>query len=429
MKLCLSLPGDWTASGYGRVTAALAGELAALGHEVHLLAPAHPAQLRTPVPGTWLHQVPPLDGGPLDLPGAGLLSAAARLYRAVRAIHSEAAPVHLVELPVDNGAGVICALDGRFVTALKCITTSQQGQAFAAGPPSRYAAVATALERAAVARASLLRGPTRAALEHRLAQGPADPAALTVAVSQGLADRCPPAARAAPARPVTPTDPLRILFVGRIEPRKGPELLVEAVRRLIDHGCPVTLTLAGPIPDSPFGEAVAAAAARLPHGVTLAGVVSDAERDRLMSACDVVCVPTRWESQGVVPVEAMMFARPLVSCPVGGIPEVVLDGQTGLLVAPGDPGALADALARLAADPELRSRLGSAARARYEAEFTLTATTARVEDAYVSAVEAFTPAATSAEEIRRRLAEIIVATYATGLPEAIHVAERLVPDA
>ena len=69
--------------------------------------------------------------------------------------------------------------------------------------------------------------------------------------------------------------------------------------------------------------------------------------------------------------EAMAAGLPVVASAVGGIPELVVDGETGLLVPPGDPDALADALGKLITDPELRQRLGAAGRARAEACFDL----------------------------------------------------------
>jgi glycosyltransferase involved in cell wall biosynthesis len=101
--------------------------------------------------------------------------------------------------------------------------------------------------------------------------------------------------------------------------------------------------------------------------VTYLGFRPDAER--IIAAADVVVVPSRFESYGRVGVEAMACGRPVVSTSAGGPSETIIDGETGLLVPPEDPSALASALLRLLADPDERARMGQAGRARALAHF------------------------------------------------------------
>ncbi len=91
----------------------------------------------------------------------------------------------------------------------------------------------------------------------------------------------------------------------------------------------------------------------------------------LMHAMDVFAMPSIWEGFGLVLLEAMAAGRPIVASRVATIPEVVVDGLTGLLVPPGDPLALAEALAELANQPELAARLGQAGRERVRRQFSL----------------------------------------------------------
>jgi glycosyltransferase involved in cell wall biosynthesis len=91
----------------------------------------------------------------------------------------------------------------------------------------------------------------------------------------------------------------------------------------------------------------------------------------LMHAIDVFAMPSIWEGFGLVLLEAMAAARPIVASRVATIPEVVIDGETGLLVPPGDPLALADALSQLADQPALARRLGEAGRERLRVHFSL----------------------------------------------------------
>src|SRR6202011_6048084 len=87
-------------------------------------------------------------------------------------------------------------------------------------------------------------------------------------------------------------------------------------------------------------------------------------------ACDVFVAPSRYESFGLIFLEAMMFAKPVVGCRAGGMPEVIADGITGLLAEPGDTASLRACLERLVDDPALRGRMGAAGRRRYEERFT-----------------------------------------------------------
>jgi glycosyltransferase involved in cell wall biosynthesis len=102
----------------------------------------------------------------------------------------------------------------------------------------------------------------------------------------------------------------------------------------------------------------------------------------LVAAADVLVLPSvvtpegKMEGLPVALMEALAVETAVVASAISGIPELVEDGVTGLLVPPADPPALADALARLAADPELRARLGRAGRARVAAEYDLHANVA-----------------------------------------------------
>jgi glycosyltransferase involved in cell wall biosynthesis len=91
----------------------------------------------------------------------------------------------------------------------------------------------------------------------------------------------------------------------------------------------------------------------------------------LMHAVDVFVMPSIWEGFGLVLLEAMAAGRPIVASRVATIPEVVADGETGLLVPAGDPLALADALAQLAEDPDRAARMGEAGRERLRRQFSV----------------------------------------------------------
>jgi glycosyltransferase involved in cell wall biosynthesis len=182
-------------------------------------------------------------------------------------------------------------------------------------------------------------------------------ARLVVVASTALADaarelgagevRVIPSGVDLPAQRGEETEPPEVLFAGRLSPEKGILELVEAMQGLDG----ARLVVAG---DGPLRERVPGALGFVPHD----------ELAPLYARAAVVACPSRREGFGVACAEAMAHGKPVVAGAVGGLLDLVADGETGLLVPPGDPGALRTALARLLADRDLRRRLGAAARER-----------------------------------------------------------------
>lgn len=110
--------------------------------------------------------------------------------------------------------------------------------------------------------------------------------------------------------------------------------------------------------------------------VVFAGYRSDAPA--LLADLDLIVLPSSSEGLPIVLLEAMARAKPVIATPVGGTPELVVDGETGLLVPPGDPEALATAIRRLLADPELARRLGETGRERVRERFSASAQAERI---------------------------------------------------
>ena len=108
--------------------------------------------------------------------------------------------------------------------------------------------------------------------------------------------------------------------------------------------------------------------------VSFLGAVPRAEMDSWYGAADIFCLPSIYEGFPVVILEAMAAGLPVVSTTVSGIPEAIEDGVTGLLVAPEDAAALADALDKLAANPRLCSEMGQNARASLREKFSIETT-------------------------------------------------------
>lgn len=155
-----------------------------------------------------------------------------------------------------------------------------------------------------------------------------------------------------------------IVLVGALETRKGHAVLLDAVATLGD--LPLAVRCAGS-----GGEADALATRTVALGlgdrVRFLGPVGDVAP--LFAAADVAVLPSLAEGLGVAALEAMASGLPVIASRVGGLPEAVVDGETGILVPPGDPAALAGALRRLATDPVLAARWGAAGRARVAERF------------------------------------------------------------
>jgi glycosyltransferase involved in cell wall biosynthesis len=185
-------------------------------------------------------------------------------------------------------------------------------------------------------------------------------ARIVIAPSTALADeagrlgaedvRTIPSGVDLPATVGEEADPPEILYAGRLSPEKGVRELVAAA-----DGWP--LVVAG---DGPLRDEVPGALGFVPHE----------ELERLYGRASVVACPSRREGFGVVCAEAMAHGRPVVAGDVGGLRDLVVHEETGLLVPPKDVDALRGALRRLLADRELRRRFGDAGRARIGEHFT-----------------------------------------------------------
>ena len=165
-----------------------------------------------------------------------------------------------------------------------------------------------------------------------------------------------------------------VLSVGTLHEVKGQKDLVEACRLLQEDGVDVVCKLVG---DGPDRKALSRqiAAAGLEGRVILLGRRDRSEIAGLLQGADVLAAPSAPTKRGkregipIVLMEAMASGVPVVASRISGIPELVEDGVSGLLVPPRDPRSLADALARLHADSSLREALAPAGRAKVEAEF------------------------------------------------------------
>jgi glycosyltransferase involved in cell wall biosynthesis len=178
-------------------------------------------------------------------------------------------------------------------------------------------------------------------------------------------------------------EPARIGEIARLCDVKGQRELLHAVARLPE----AQLVLAGR--DLEQGGAFQDALERESERLGIRERVEFGFHDdvpALLDTLDVVALPSWTEGLPMVLLEAMARARPVVATPVGGTPELVTDGETGLLVPPRDPEALADALRRVLDDPELARRLAEAGRERVAERFNAAEQARRMLEIYDEAV-------------------------------------------
>lgn len=165
-----------------------------------------------------------------------------------------------------------------------------------------------------------------------------------------------------------PADSLVIGFIGRLEAQKAPQVLLDALAQVVCQVPNVHLLLVG---DGPLRPSLHSQSARLQLQDQVHFLGWRADIPELLSIMDIFCLPSWWEAFGIVFAEASLMGVPIVATRVEGIPEVVLDGQTGLLVPPGQPEPIAQALLTLLQDPNQRQQMGENGRLHAQTHFTL----------------------------------------------------------
>ncbi len=164
-----------------------------------------------------------------------------------------------------------------------------------------------------------------------------------------------------------------LLFVGDLSIEKGIDVLLRAYAKLI-NAPPLVL----------IGRRLADTPSELPHNVLMLGSWPHSAVMHAWRRSCIALVPSVWsEPFGMVVIEAMVSGRPVIASHIGGIPDIVVDGETGLLVPPGNVDSLREAIERLLLNPEMRERFGEAGRRR-GAEFQANAVVPRIEQVYRS---------------------------------------------
>jgi glycosyltransferase involved in cell wall biosynthesis len=174
-------------------------------------------------------------------------------------------------------------------------------------------------------------------------------------------------------------DNVVVTFVGRLEKRKGIDLFLEALPEMLIENDRLEIRVVGQNFEAyGLGKTYKDRFLELNEGapwlgrVTFLGYVDDEGLKDEFERCDIFVAPSRYESFGLIYVEAMRAGKPCVAVRTGGVPEVVDDGVTGILVEP-PAESLRHAIRTLVNDPGLRKTMGQAGRRRYEAKFSMDA--------------------------------------------------------
>ena len=172
----------------------------------------------------------------------------------------------------------------------------------------------------------------------------------------------------------TPT----VAVVGRLTTEKGQDVLIRALARLGGRRAPVLLIIGGGPEEAALREMCRSLGVE--ERVRFLGVRTDVPV--LLRGADIVVLPSRYESGGLALMEAMASGLPVIASDVGGVPDLIRDGEEGLLVPPGDPEPLADAIHRVIYNPRLAGRLAAAGRAKVRRDHTIDRTATILQGLY-----------------------------------------------
>jgi glycogen(starch) synthase len=359
-------PGLTGDGGIGTYTRTLGHGLAAAGHEVHVLTTGNkPATDDGPV-RVQFTRTDHLPGVDRFLPGAGACWRTARaLRRMVR--HHE---IDVVEIANWEGYGLLYMHLPRVPAVVRLYTSSRETQQLDGLAASRWLTWDVFRERWQARSADAL--VTHSDAHRRLM-------AEEIGIPPDRIRLIPLGIPVFPdfVRPPRPPGPPTVIYLGRLEHRKGTVELLQAVPKVLAAVPYARFVLIGADrPHCPGGRTHAEYLEQdfppeVRRQVTLAGKLPQPDVDRWLQTADLFVAPSRYESFGLIFLEAMRWGTPVVGTTAGGIPEVVENGRSGVLVSPEAPDELAATVIRLLRDPGRRAALGAEGRRRVEREFSV----------------------------------------------------------
>ena len=398
LRICLlsaSYPPDQY-EGVGRLTNLMAQGLFACGHTVHVVTHGE-KDLVSFYDGAYVHQVPRSNR-------YGRYKMLPKVYNSLNhshAVHDKVKRlilndgIQIVDSPLWQFDGLVTAVSEtipvvvRLVTALKQIAALQNDL----DTDSRLVGE---MEQTLLERATHLLPNTQATMDNaqKVYNLDLDPNRYSI-VPYGIVPVDDKEIR--PFNLDNPPDKLTVLYVGRLEKRKGIRDLFEAIPTILEQVPNVQFIIAGS--DNSHRDGFHAQNgmdyptyfsrhhAKYNNNVTFLGYVSEEKLQSLYQSCDLFVAPSLYESFGLIYLEAMNFAKPVVGCHAGGIPEVVDDGVTGVLVPPANAKELSNAIINLLQSPQKLYEMGAAGRQQLEDKFTYIQMAKAFANAYKKSIE------------------------------------------
>jgi glycosyltransferase involved in cell wall biosynthesis len=177
---------------------------------------------------------------------------------------------------------------------------------------------------------------------------------------------------AAPVKTVK-VGPLQVLFVGRLEYRKGIDVLLAAIPLVLKTNPDVQFNIIGADTGNEYQNRFAADTDPIIlQKVTFRGKVDDEQLKEAYRDCDIFVAPSRYESFGLIFIEAMSYGKPVIGCDAGGMPEIITNNYNGLFAVTGNAQSLAEKLTLLIENTSLRNELGNNALKTVQEKFTVT---------------------------------------------------------
>lgn len=370
--------------GIARYTQDLATSLAKIGHKVHVISRSHTHNTVDFEDGVWVHRICaptqpiPEEYVTLNLPQTHWDQSKAFLDEIDRiSLHRK---VDIVEGPIWNVVPIAPLLSGRYTVLTSLHTTLKLSLPSRRDLTSNPELMRSFVNPLVELEAYLLRN-SHAIVANSLGIVSEIEDSYDMKLQRDRLHLCPhgmpdwvQVTKALPKQESNSS--INILFVGRLEKRKGIDLLLDIIPDIVQRFPEAIFHIVGD--DSilstdghTYRENFERKNAQLcDTHVHFYGKIDEESLRRSYANCDIFIAPSRFESFGLIYVEAMMFGKPTVGCDVGGIPEVVDHEVTGLLVPPNDADALRSALEALISDGDLRMQYGLAGRKRYEQIFT-----------------------------------------------------------
>ncbi|HET91538.1 MAG TPA: glycosyltransferase [Chloroflexi bacterium] len=366
--------------GIARLTHLMAQGLFELGHTVHVIARGEREQVSF-YDGAYVHRIP------YKLCRYDRYRQFPSLYHSLNYSHAVCDKVRrlalndgvqIVDSPIWLTEGLVTAVSGIIPVVVRIITAYRQIAALK-DDRSDDARLMGDMEEMFLERAAHLLPNTEATLDTvRRVYDLALTADRFTLVPYGIVPA--PDEDIRPFDPGRKSDALTVLYVGRLEQRKGILDLFEAIPRVVGQLPNVRFVIAGQDNSRHDGfqartgtdyvSYFARQYGQLGSSVEFLGRVSDETLQTLYQSCDLFVAPSLYESFGLIYLEAMNYAKPVIGCRSGGVPEVIEDGVTGLLVEPQAPAALAEAIISTLRSPQMLREMGMAGRQRLLDQFT-----------------------------------------------------------